>query len=86
MAQIPEGARVRVHHLRRCFFYGKEVYLPMQLIRAHILEPESKGGATLAEVEIDGVIFTGEAFCGPGDNYNRRIGRDIAVGRASTSS
>ena len=43
----------------------------------------SRGGTTIAEVyDGDLLLTTGYADCHASDNYNKRIGRDIARGRA----
>jgi hypothetical protein len=48
-----------------------------------------QGGATLVSVyrddqdpRVDEPVAKGCAQCAPTDNYNKRIGRDIALGRA----
>jgi hypothetical protein len=46
-----------------------------------------RGGATYCflEDETRHVVAMGVAFCGPQDQYNRKIGRDISYGRALKS-
>lgn len=72
-----------VHHLR--FFPG--VQNPMtrgEALQVGILaKPEPKGGITLVQVEYgDGRTFRASARCSKRDNFNRAIGRQIALGRA----
>lgn len=75
--------KVFVTHFRKFqdYFYfltrweGKELGLG---------SPLSKGGVTEAIV-VDGdgkILATGMASCCPKDSYNKKIGRDIATGRA----
>ena len=60
------GYKVRVKHFRR-----------------HSPSPETKGGKTVVEVRTpDGKEIKGEAICSPEDNYNKKIGVRIALGRA----
>ena len=42
---------------------------------------EGKGGATLVFVTGEEGVSFAEAYCSHKDNYNRRLGRDIALGR-----
>ncbi len=37
---------------------------------------------TVVAIENDGVFYVGVAQCGPRDEYNRGLGREIAAGRA----
>jgi len=41
-----------------------------------------RGGSTTAEIIFDDQIFVGEANCSLKDNFCKRIGREIAYGRA----
>ena len=41
-----------------------------------------RGGSTTAEVIFDGQVYLGEANCSQKDNFCKRIGREIAYGRA----
>jgi hypothetical protein len=77
---VPEGVSVKYAHHRYLNPTGKGV--------------SPKGGWTTAtlyrKVSLDGeqvdtvprVIGTGIAYCHLNDNFNRKIGRDIALGRA----
>ena len=40
-----------------------------------------RGGVTIAEVKIDDMVYTGSATCSIKDNFNKKIGRAIAIGR-----
>lgn len=82
---LPEGARVKVSHFRR---YGsldltKHEAMLMKITRA----AEAKGGQTVVWIEFAGGTKSyGHAWCSPLDNYDRRKGRTIALGRAMKSS
>lgn len=76
-----------VHHLR--WFPG----VPRPMTRGEALDhgilakPLPKGGLTLVQVEyVDGRTFRGAAKCSLRDNFNRAIGRQIALGRAFKSA
>lgn len=88
--ETAEGIRYRVRHERiRRREHG--------LATADWSYPaEPKGGTTVVEIvspklDDDGevvevvVIAVGKANCSPRDNYNRRLGRTIALGRALKS-
>ncbi len=40
------------------------------------------GVATICLIPFEGVITRGIAFCSPRDQFNKRLGRNIALGRA----
>ena len=42
---------------------------------------EGQGGATIVFVTGEEGVSFAEAYCSHKDNYNRRLGRDIALGR-----
>jgi len=71
----PDGIRYRVTHKRRWKIdpHAGQVWPPL-----------AKGGLTLVEIlgENDVVVAAGIATCRPDENYNRRLGRTIALGRA----
>lgn len=48
------------------------------------IDDSPRGGATFCSVldADDHVVARGSAFCNAKDNFNKRIGRDIALGRA----
>ena len=61
------GYKVRVHHKRE--------------LVGESLSP--LGGATKVEITTpDGKNLVGEAFCSKKDNYNKKVGAAIAIGRA----
>lgn len=81
--KLPEGAKVKITHFRVC---GEcdEVH-PAGLYRRENCTQDMlpRGGRTRAEVLLpDGRIVTGEAHCSTLDNFSRKRGREIAIGRA----
>ena len=48
----------------------------------HRLRFLPKGGQTTVYVSRDGVFAEGIAVCSPRDNYDRKLGAQIALGRA----
>jgi hypothetical protein len=66
---LPEGFTVEFQHQR---YYDQSGQI------------QAKGGVTLASIfDSDGVIVAQAlAACSPHDNFNKRIGRDISLGRA----
>lgn len=44
--------------------------------------PLERGGITICILEIDGKTYKGVAKCSFSDQFNYKIGRDIATGRA----
>lgn len=77
---IPDGAAVKFTHGRHVegtvgpWYRGKEGW-PAEL--------QPRGGHTIAKVVLaDGSEIVGEAHCSARDNYSKKIGRDIALGRA----
>jgi len=89
---LPEGTRVKFHHLRmvRSEVNGDVDYINKYQFRNgdHSLEGNVSllqfGGETRCEIILpDGTEFRGYADCHPKkDKYNKKIGRDIAFGRA----
>lgn len=87
------GYKIRTRHLR---FYRPidnrtrvmDVVMPAQPIRikgkTRIILPQPRGGIT--QVLIYGpendLIGRGEAYCSPKDNYDRKLGHEIAFDRA----
>lgn len=82
---IPEGAQVRVTHLRH-FPEHDAYYVTRHEAREWLGTndpPASKGGSTLVEVLLpDGRGACGIAKCAGMDNFDKRKGRTIATGRA----
>lgn len=71
--------RIKVSHLRK--FPNIEGMYTRKDMLAH--KPDPKGGMTKAYVRLNsGEIVTGYARCSDLDNFSRKIGRNIAVGRA----
>lgn len=67
--KIPEGARVKFRH-ERLVEHDVPVVLP-------------RGGKTTATVILsDGTEVVGESLCSKKDNFSKRLGRDISLGRA----
>lgn len=81
-ATVPEGMQVWYEHERAKMTLLREGETPEL-----VLSP--RGGTTVAKLwlpsqdpKVDAPIATGEAECNSADNYNKRIGRSIALGRA----
>lgn len=76
--QLPEGYSVRYRHSRMTA--AGAMIPPGDML----LAPSPKGGETEAKVfDRDGSLAAmGVATCHERDSFNRRIGRDIALGRA----
>ena len=51
----------------------------------HPFKPQTKGGRTYCKILLSDEQFVGWAFCSDKDNYNYKLGRDIAFGRAKKS-
>ena len=85
-----EGYRVYIsHHRWYCNTYGVWSLLPLREIRKlkeqNLYWPDCidcRGGATVVEVCKDKEILRGEASCSDVDNFNRKRGVKIALGRA----
>ncbi len=68
---LPEGARVKFRHER---------------LYNDIAIAKPRGGKTIATIVLpDGTEVTGESRCSKRDNYSKRLGRDISLGRALAS-
>lgn len=72
------GYKVRVIHIR----HGKT----MKRMDGGLVQSfAERGGKTVVQVRTpDGVELEGVALCSTLDNYNRRLGLQIALGRALT--
>lgn len=72
-----DGTRYRVRHERR-YAFG--------ITRSAAMNPPplAKGGRTVVQIidESGAVVVEAEARCRSNENYNRRLGRTIALGRA----
>lgn len=78
------GYKVRVHHNR--LYKG---YYKWQVVnRDHMrydgpIDPDSKGGSTEITIDSpDGHHFKGMAICSNKENYNKKLGVRIALGRS----
>lgn len=76
--KVPDGMRVWYHHKRT-----------VRARKDAIMRIDPRGGETVAllyrqeqDPQTDAAVATGTAVCSVNDNYNKRIGRDIALGRA----
>ena len=87
--ELPKGHRVFITHVRRTFndFEGIQHY-EQRSIPADV-ELLAQGGMTLAEIyrinkkgKPVELVAEGFAHCSKRDNYSKRIGREIATGRA----
>lgn len=85
----PEGSKIYVTHFRYTDGYKlhpilkNPVLMPAKEIRESKLGFHSKGGMTEVFVTLsDGREALGHALCSRKDNFNRKIGRNIALGRA----
>lgn len=87
------GFKVRVGHYRWTkeqgiimSIYKKGMGSPVRQVRGFSLQKEHgihpKGGITTIELTKDGIDAKGEAICCLEDNYNRKLGVKIALGRA----
>ncbi len=67
-----KGYKVRVHHYRK---HGEQS------------SPTSCGGKTVVEITTpDGITLVGKARCNRKENYNKKLGVRIALGRAMIGS
>lgn len=84
MRELPEGYTVEYEHWRRRLSDGARVLAnhPAAGMETDTVDP--RGGKTVARVlDGDGAeVAVGEALCLDTDNYDRRVGRAIALGRA----
>lgn len=78
MTELPDGYRVRYKHIR--LYARGGIFVGIDDM--YSLEP--KGGETIATVvDLHGdTIGVGYSRCRPDENYNKRLGRTIALGRA----
>lgn len=62
---------------------GQDEILASRLIRHEGLGFEPRGGLTTVSLSLNGFpVAYGDAWCSPRDNFNKKIGRLIALGRA----
>lgn len=86
---VPEGSKVYVTHFRYTDGYilhpllKEPTMLPAKEIRHEKMSFHAKGGMTEVFVTLpDGREACAYATCSRKDNFNRHIGRNIALGRA----
>lgn len=73
--EVPEGAVVKFQHRREKTFKGKRL--------GELRTLDAKGGTTSCVLILPGgVEIYGTAQCNSKENYNKRIGRDVSLGRA----
>jgi hypothetical protein len=59
--------------------------MPNKIAKKNNIAVHGKGGSTIALIydDVNDIeVARGVAECSPGDNFNRRLGREIALGRA----
>ena len=83
---LPDGLRARYRHERLAFDHGigHVVRATHYVLFSAGLKPLPRGGVTTCRlVTEDGAIVSeAVARCSRRDNFNKRLGRDIARGRA----
>ena len=72
------GFNVYIEHFRN--FYGEPERYYRRGLR--VLNPDTKGGATIVRLEKRGGTFIGIAICSDEDNYCYKLGVQIALERA----
>jgi len=80
--EVPEGTEVFIRHYR---YVDDETYglMPAKVAREAGYKFIGKGGMTEANVKLpDGRKAIGLAVCRQNEAFNKKIGRNIAVGRA----
>lgn len=90
-----EGFKVRVGHFRFpdkimevpiykiVNLFKKENVYNMTVLDSQVSGPfAARGGATTVEISKDGKDTFGNAFCSIKDNYNRKVGAELALARA----
>lgn len=79
--QLDEGQKVNVSHLRAV---KDGLLMTSYYWHKHELEPNPRGGLTIVHIlDKDGnMLARGTARCSELDQYNKKIGRSIALGRA----
>lgn len=69
--EVPEGLKVR-------YVRGWTNYSP----KSRMLPNTSRYTSAIVIDENDAVVAEGHAVCCPRDHFNKRLGREIALGRA----
>lgn len=73
-----EDCVIRISHLR----YESDLLTSSGYLRRSGTKPDPKGGLTVVTIHWKGLFGEGRAVCSRRDNYNKRLGRTIALGRA----
>ena len=85
-----KGWRVKINHFRLLTRIGKNVkrFTSKKLHRScdkvfkeKNVERNAKGGKTVIELTRDGLTFTGQSQCSMNDNFNKKLGLQVAVSR-----
>ena len=83
---IPDGLTVRFTHERMAVvnYLGQTKPMTYWQARENEAELHPRGGRTIARLfnEHDELVAQGVACCGKRDNFNKRLGRCISLGRA----
>ena len=75
-----QGYKVKVLHCR--LYNGKHKWQQDDEITDVLIDPDPKGGSTTLIIDSpDGEHFEGTAVCSKKDNYNKKLGIRIALGR-----
>lgn len=81
--KIPNGFRVEYNYIRpKVSVFVESPFFEGMFERRQVISP--KGGTTIASVrdEYGNLVASGRARCAKSDRFVKRIGRDIALGRA----
>lgn len=78
------GGQIRVNHVRNCISDGLPIQANPNVIAVDEILP--RGGITNIEITLNGKTIRGEARCCENDNYNKKLGVRIAMGRAFTQA
>lgn len=80
-----QGCRVRVEHERMLVEKLKPAESVQAVSRSFVpdFEISPRGGVTKVKIEFpNGAVYSGKAYCSEADNYNKRVGVQIATQRA----
>lgn len=78
-----DGYKVHFTHVRRFEIGDSGFFIEAPRGAMGSKQPNAHGGGTICEVFLgDALIASGESYCSERDNFCRKIGRDIALGRA----
>lgn len=77
------GNKVRVMHFRYANRKHGGILFSNQEMKKNGFIPDPRGGKVSVEITMpDNTTKFGEAICSTKDNYNKRVGVSIAIGRA----